>query len=210
MIRRLFVWALLAVAAAVMTLSPNGAWACSCKDVSERQVFESADATFIGVATATERVNEDLARTTFAVSHVWKGDLGATVLVETGLGSHDCPFDFVPGTRYAIFADGDLARGLRTDSCSNPSDLDTIERARLRMEDCTVEEPDDCVIARYDAAATVSPEPLAVDGPGVGPGAPRSGPIAAAGVLLLASAIGTYAAYRSQSHRTSRSAPGPR
>jgi hypothetical protein len=199
---RLALLAVLAAAIAGPFVGGGRAWACTCVPDTPRASLAGATAVFVGVPTRVEQVDPDTTRADFVVSDVYKGDVAPTVPLTSGGGGDACAFDFVPGTRYVIFAEGDLARGLRTSgSCTSVSDdLGILAQAGLGEQQ---------LLERFEVQAVASAEQIADDGPGLaGPRAPRSGPIAAAGVLLLAAAIGTITAYRARGSWAAGGRPG--
>ncbi|CAN0520662.1 unnamed protein product, partial [Laminaria digitata] len=95
--------------------------ACSCGWASEIKRLESADVVFIGRVESVDvvaAINPQVV-TTFKVEHLYKGDVGQHVRVETGTGfCCDCSLGplFTTQPRWLVFA-SDRDGTLRTDSC---------------------------------------------------------------------------------------------
>lgn len=161
------------------------AWACSCVRSSAPGHLKSAEVVFIGTVTATEQ-NGNTSRGSFAVEEVYKGEAAATVFVDTGVQPANC-FAFLPGTRYVVFAKGDLAVGLTAPSCSGTTD----DLAVAAAADLTP----DRALEQFDPQAITGP--LSEDGPGQAParGVALSALIAA-GILAGAATVGTVVAGR--------------
>lgn len=185
---------LLGVVFSFMVVGTGGtAWACSCVRATAAQHYKSADVVFIATSTATE-TNGDLSRGSFAVEEVYKGEAAATVLVDTGVQPANC-FAFLPGTRYVVFATGDLAAGLTAGSCSGTTDDLTVATEAGLTPDRAIE--------RFSPQALAGP--LSEDGPGTAParGVALSALIAA-GILAIAATVGTIVAGRKTPPRPSR------
>lgn len=107
------------------------AFACSCKISSPQEMFDAADAVFVGTATSIEDSNAagptfssvDPITVTFDVSEIRKGTVPATARVRTARSSASCGYEFAEGGRYLVYAgvgpDGAWATGL----CSGTTGL---------------------------------------------------------------------------------------
>jgi len=158
-------------------LTAPSASACTCEPGSAQELFERARAVFTGTAT---EVRDDRAVTvaTIRTTAVYKGTVELIEDVTTASTAAACGVAFATGTEYAIFAvPGPGA--LRTTSCSGTS-IGTGEVGDL------------AAVARYPDSTT---SPLAADLPDP-TGAGRSGPIAAALLLMGATAGGHAARWR--------------
>lgn len=93
-----------AVALALLPLSPNIAWACSCVQLAPREATRNAAAVFTGVARgrlAPERVGFE-ERVEFRVETVYKGEVPSRWSVS--IEATTCGYVFSDGERYTVFA----------------------------------------------------------------------------------------------------------
>lgn len=87
-------------------IRPFPVFACSCVDLDPNTpatAFDTADAVFVG------RVNGILPSSegqhiSFHVQESWKGVSTTNTNIETGWGSGDCGYGFIPGKEYLVFA----------------------------------------------------------------------------------------------------------
>lgn len=176
------------VAVAALVAHGPAAWACSCAVASTQQHYKAADAVFVGTVTTVEypptrdgiASGGNPARAGLSVGAVFKGTVGRSARVATALDEASCGVPFVPGKRYAVFADS-TRDGLRADTCGGTTD-DLRALAR----------------AGYVTSAH-SHDPLAVARPATRDGNVRAGVIGAA--LFLAAAAGTAVFFRRRAAR---------
>ncbi len=97
---------------------PNSAHACSCLPVgTAEESLETSSAVFSGqVMSIHEDESMAAKKVTFSVDTVWKGILGETIEVTTGMDSAGCGFEFTIGENYMVYASGEEA--LSTTLCS--------------------------------------------------------------------------------------------
>ncbi|MGZ2484111.1 hypothetical protein ACVITL_002634 [Rhizobium pisi] len=94
--------AVLVAASGLMVLSASAASACSCKEMSDKEMFDSSDlvvrgrmkSVTVGVAMPDPQARRELPRITsgeFEIEKVLKGTFkGKTVPIYTGFGNGDC------------------------------------------------------------------------------------------------------------------------
>ncbi|HEX6324843.1 MAG TPA: carboxypeptidase regulatory-like domain-containing protein [Vicinamibacterales bacterium] len=119
-------WLLIAGLAAVGYLAaPVRAEACSCiGGIPLCESLWTTAAVFSGevvaIAEPPGEPREPFARrrVTFRVLEVWRGAVGASVEVTTGMGGGDCGYRFVTGSRYLVYAHANNAGELSTGICS--------------------------------------------------------------------------------------------
>lgn len=120
-------------------IAGSEAFACTCSGVRGRTAWETAEkedqisaAIFEGslervavqwkilTARPGEMVRADTAQLliTFRVKRAYKGNLGATVEVSTGLGGGDCGAVYQQGLDYLVYAIADQQGGLAVSMCS--------------------------------------------------------------------------------------------
>jgi hypothetical protein len=119
-------WLLIAgLAAAGCLVTPSRAEACSC--VGGIPLCESlwmTAAVFSGEVVAIAEPGGQQGpqfarrRVTFRVLDVWRGSVGASVEITTGMGGGDCGYNFVKGSRYLVYAHANNAGELSTGICS--------------------------------------------------------------------------------------------
>lgn len=125
--RRALVGALVLCA---LTVRAPFAWGCSCVERATAQQFAAASAVFVGRVAATESRADEVAAT-IDVLAIYKGAVGRVATVLTAPTPSACGVEFVPGTRYAIFARAARSE-LRADLCGGTSaDLAVLRRARI-------------------------------------------------------------------------------
>jgi len=92
--------------AALVPLGSRPSWAaCDCTGEQTPQgQADNASLVFTGRATAIDTPLPDTASVEFAVETLYKGVAGHSVEVTTPLGGDLCHFDFLPRTRYTVFA----------------------------------------------------------------------------------------------------------
>lgn len=166
--------ALVVLASAALATAP--AQACSWTPRSTSASLEAAEVAFVGRATVVQQVAGER-RVSFDVLTVYKGSLPVLVEVATALSPVDCGVVFIPGEVYSVFA--------------------TVEGERLRT---SLPLGTSTGRAGLDGAGA-DPTARIVDGAleSVGrPSRPRSGPIAAALLLLVsvAAALGARIGWR--------------
>jgi hypothetical protein len=114
------------ILALLALLAPVGqVFACSCAEpLLPREAAEKAAAVFTGVVTSHELVTrqdspsgEPRRHYQFTATDVFKGEVGTTVDVYTGLGGGDCGYSFEIGQKYLVYAYGTPPR-LNTNICS--------------------------------------------------------------------------------------------
>ncbi len=93
------------------------ALACSCmRPLPPLEEKERATAVFAGQVISKEQ-NESQIEVNFRVQTIWKGELGDTVTIATGLHSAACGINFNLRETYLVYAFGNNTQ-LRTNSCS--------------------------------------------------------------------------------------------
>ncbi len=93
-----------ALAVALLPVSGNVAWACSCAVLAPKEAVDNADAVFTGVARgriAPERVGFE-ERVEFTVETVYKGEVPSRWSVS--IEATSCGYVFTDGLRYTVFA----------------------------------------------------------------------------------------------------------
>jgi hypothetical protein len=114
------------ILALLALLAPIGqVYACSCAEpLLPREAAEKAAAVFIGIVTSHELVTrqdsplgEPRRRYQLTATEVFKGEVGATVDVYTGLGGGDCGYTFEVGQKYLVYTYGTPPK-LNTNICS--------------------------------------------------------------------------------------------
>jgi len=113
----------LVVALLVLAADARCAWACSCASPSATPI-EARDggaAVFAGRVTDVNTPDPNsytLFRSmavTFAVSHVWKGNVGSSIVIGTSRDGASCGYTFDIGQEYLIYAfeyEGQLVTGI--------------------------------------------------------------------------------------------------
>lgn len=118
--------ALLALVAALVTVTSTAAHACKCAEMTPAAAVANAKAVFTGTATAA-RVTESgpvgaRAVYTFRADNVYKGTPAARYTVTTNVDSAACGYSFTKGTRYLVFATSGTGivpeAGLSSGSCA--------------------------------------------------------------------------------------------
>jgi len=184
----------LALAAVVVSLLsfPRYAYACTCAPppTDTKGYFQTADAVFVAVAVAVERTSNLPGRATVSVAAVYKGEVDRTTVVETPSTDDDCGIDFVAGTRYAFFAAREEDGWMAT-SCGTRQDAGALTAAGYSP-----------VRVYGDEAAAVASLPRAASPvPPPDPAAGRTGPIAAAGVMMATAGATLLVVLRARAHR---------
>ena len=114
------------ILALLALLAPVGeVAACSCAEpLLPREAAEKAAAVFTGIVTNQELLTrqdspsgEPRRRYQFIATDVFKGEVGATVDVYTGLGGGDCGYSFEIGQKYLFYTYGTPPM-LSTNICS--------------------------------------------------------------------------------------------
>ncbi len=114
--------ACLVVLIAISLVRP--AWACSCVQISPKDMMEKADVVFVGEVVSREKAPEYGWRYTFKVQRKYKGVTAATLTVATGLGGGDCGFDVPSGTRMFVYA-SQREGSLTTNICMRTARLES-------------------------------------------------------------------------------------
>jgi hypothetical protein len=192
MIKALIGIALALVATIATQLSsPRYAYACTCapppNDTNGH--FRVSDAVFVGEAVGVERSSNLPVKATVSVGAVYKGEVDRTTVVQTSATSDDCGIDFVPGTQYAFFAAREDDGWVAT-SCSTRQDVGALSAAGYNPEREYGEEM--AVDTDLPRAASPIPPP---DPAG------RTGPIAAAGVMMATAGATLLVALRARANR---------
>ena len=110
--KRLWSGGLLAALTGVLLALPHPASACSCVALEPADYLRQADAVFSGTVRQVNVVQLGgalVGRVYYAttnVNRVYKGNVGHTVVVETGESGGLCGFPFAVGTTYLIYAKG--------------------------------------------------------------------------------------------------------
>jgi hypothetical protein len=104
---------------------------CSCMAVQDlAEALWGADAVFVGTVQAvTERPRGEAGELPLSESIVhfrvvgkWKGEIGKTVRLSTGVSDADCGFPFERGQSYLVFASGEI-ENLSTGVCTRTTRL---------------------------------------------------------------------------------------
>jgi hypothetical protein len=130
----------------LLLLAPGVARACSCvfsPNARPCSNFWSAPVLFAGLVTdfstvTTPALTEGVRRqqhsrrvARFNVEEAFRGTLGATVEVETGMGGGDCGYNFKVGARYLVYAQEGEGGKLSASICSHTK---PIEKAGAEIE----------------------------------------------------------------------------
>jgi hypothetical protein len=109
---------LLLLAAAVIIVRPNCAYACSCRPPgTPAEELNQSDAVFLGRVVEVNAGSGDSTTVTFDVSNVWKGQITRTSILVTPGSSASCGFTFEQGKDYVVY--GRMNEGsLNTNLCS--------------------------------------------------------------------------------------------
>ena len=112
-----------------LSTSPEGR--CDCAPPPPpAAALEEAAAVFRGTVTAIERVDARV-QVTFALAAVWKGPVGETTTVFTGLDQGDCGLEFFRvGGDYLVYAE-QSGEDLITHQCTRTGPFDSEEAAAL-------------------------------------------------------------------------------
>jgi hypothetical protein len=165
---------------ALVARAPS-AWSCTCQPRPARATIATSDAVFVGHVLTTESVDGSDVTATIAVAEVYKGEVTATASVTTPAGGNACGVDLIPGARYAFF--GKARDGaFRVDGCSTTDDVTVLAGAGYRDPSTRYPPP------------TIGTSAAVASGGSREPG--RTGPIAAAAVLLGVAAAGLAASVR--------------
>ena len=115
--RALRIFILFVLTGSLTAVLPCGsAYACSCEQASDAQIYRGSSAVFIGTATGVK--TGDPAIWTFDVESVDKGEVGETATVALPAYVPPCGFNFTRGERYQVFS-YDVDGQLTTDNCVN-------------------------------------------------------------------------------------------
>ncbi|HKP71227.1 MAG TPA: hypothetical protein VJV05_18230 [Pyrinomonadaceae bacterium] len=129
--RRLFT---LLIWMTLLPLATAPVYACTCRFNPNPpcRAADEADVVFDGVVLSVERVESDSGpslrrRFTLKIKNAYKGSLGKTVTVYTGIGDSDCGYRFRVSKRYLVYAyqsEGRLTTGIctRTRELKNASE----------------------------------------------------------------------------------------
>jgi hypothetical protein len=108
-----------------LMILPSRSDACSCVGgIPLCQSLWTTDAVFSGQVLGIAEVAEEPGsvfmrrRVTMRVSEVFRGTVGSTVEVITGVGGGDCGYAFQKGEPYLVYASTDAAGTLSTGICS--------------------------------------------------------------------------------------------
>lgn len=108
----------LVVMFSVFAFADGPAHACSCAIGDPRDALHASDAAFVGSLTSKQDISDQKAIYTFSVETSVKGDLGASVDVESAAYGAACGFEVPTGKRIGILlrlqGDGDWTGGLCT------------------------------------------------------------------------------------------------
>ena len=118
--------------------------ACSCMRLTPAEGLSSSQAVFTGEVVSVEK-NETTKfgglEATLRVEDVWKGDIGAQVVVHTAASSAACGYNFVVGTKYLVYAYTDETDPMRVSLCSRTApvenakeDLDSLGKPAKRYD----------------------------------------------------------------------------
>ena len=112
-----------------LLLQNNPIYGCSCRESTLEELFESADAVFIGEVLEIKLLKflglfgDYGIEATIKVSKNFKGNTKEQVIVSTGLGGGDCGYKFNKNVRYLIYAHGS-GEQLSANTCSGTIPLE--------------------------------------------------------------------------------------
>lgn len=132
----------LVAAAALLPLSADPSWACSCAPASPRAHAADAEVIFTGTAVDVP----DLILTTrytvqFRAAVAYKGPVRPVMRVTTMMNGGSCGYEFEEGTRYTVFADAERGR-LETHLCTATTTGD-IDADRFGLSGTSMGHPPD-------------------------------------------------------------------
>lgn len=117
--RRLTITAIIAIVF-ILGTAPHQAFACSCVDISQEEMFEIAEEVFVGKVTSIQSAGNFITEflsglfrkhptpshynVTFDISSRWKGDNTSTITIATAKLSPACGFSFEESKEYLVYA----------------------------------------------------------------------------------------------------------
>ncbi len=121
MVRRVVMIVLIALV--VLTADARCAWACSCAlpSATPLEARDGGAAVFAGHVTNVSIPDPNSytpfrsVAVTVAVSQVWEGDVGSTIVIGTSRDGASCGYTFVVGQEYLLYAfeyEGELVTGM--------------------------------------------------------------------------------------------------
>jgi hypothetical protein len=142
------------VLVAILAFGPMRALACSCAHfgVPLCQTYWNNDAVFVGEVLTIETITVPMeaGRSTiqverhvvrFKVSKMYRGDVGAETVVQTGMGGGDCGYHFEAGHTYLVF--GNIYDGtIHTGICNLTQPVEQAEKALAWLDSLSTRSPD--------------------------------------------------------------------
>jgi hypothetical protein len=128
-----------------VALRPTDAAACECYGPANAREAYSASVIFQGRVTritlrpqqwVIDDLYQDRAEVEFEVSRVWRGDVGQTAVITTGLGGGDCGYEFNVGWSYVV--PDDPRRGVMSTGLCSGVELLWNDPPSLPLEDSWV------------------------------------------------------------------------
>jgi len=175
MLRSMLVIGLVTAMGVLVRAAP--ACACSCRELTQEEALALADVVFAGTVTdvhssATGPIysSADPVTVTFEVDTVQKGDVPASVQVQTVVSEISCGYEFRERSRYLVYVHVDQAGQWTTGLCNGNRVLDPWTGPRAGDPSPTGDQPQSEAGPSAGAPSESAPSDQAAAGPGDGRG----------------------------------------